>query len=119
MMVLARVLIALGALCGAAGVAAAASASHMGSRNLDAIALICLAHGPALLALGLHGRGKVLLWGGAALATGTAVFGLDLISREVIERSLFSGAAPTGGGLMILGWLVVAAGAFASGPARN
>lgn len=119
MLILARALVFVGALCGAAGVAAAASGSHLGSRNLDAIALICLAHGPALLALGLHGRGRILMWGGAVLAFGTLIFGLDLMTRELLARSLFPGAAPIGGGLMMLAWLTVAAGAFQGVVRRN
>ncbi|MDP3401654.1 MAG: hypothetical protein Q8R97_11075, partial [Brevundimonas sp.] len=58
--VMGMVLAAAG-LIGAVGVASAAASSHGGeSRNLAAIAMICLAHGPALLALALAGRGRVL-----------------------------------------------------------
>ncbi len=108
MVPIARVLVVLGALCGAAGVAAAAAGSHLDSRNLDAIALICLSHGPALLALGLYGKGRGLLWGGLALAFGTAIFGGDLMVREAFERALFPGAAPLGGGIMIASWFALA-----------
>lgn len=112
MLLVGRVLVTAGAIFGAIGVAAAASASHLESRNLAAIATIFLAHGPALLALGLHGRGRVLMAGGSLLLLGTMMFGSDLGMREVSQHSLFPAAAPIGGGLMLAGWLVVAIGAW-------
>lgn len=106
-----RIMLVTAGLVGAAGVMAAAGASHSGeSRNLAAIATICLAHGPALLALGLMGRGRVLAAAGFALALGTVVFAGDLGMREWLGRGLFAGAAPLGGGGMMLGWLGIALG---------
>jgi uncharacterized membrane protein YgdD (TMEM256/DUF423 family) len=104
------VLLIAAGLVGAAGVAAAASASHGDSRNLGAIAMICLAHGPALLALGLAGRGRVLLLSGMVLALGTLLFVADLGLREWLGHALFPGAAPLAGAAMILGWLGLAIG---------
>jgi uncharacterized membrane protein YgdD (TMEM256/DUF423 family) len=103
-------LIAAG-LVGAAGVIAAAGASHAGeSRNLGAIATVCLAHGPALLALGLVGKSSVLVASGLVLAIGTVLFAADLCLREWLGHALLPGAAPLAGGAMILGWLGVALG---------
>ena len=104
-----RLTIAAGGLAGAVGVMAAASASHLGeSRNLAAIAAIGLAHGPALLALGLAGPATRLFRIAAALlALGTLVFAADLGMREWQGASLFPGAAPVGGLGMIGGWLFV------------
>jgi len=78
-----RVLLIAAGLIGISGVMAAAAASHAGeSRNLAAIAAICLSHGPALLALGLLGQGRVLQSAGWLLAGGTLVFAADLGVRD-------------------------------------
>ncbi len=101
-----RLLLVAASLVGACGVAAAAASSHVtGSRNLAAIAAICLSHGPALLALGLYGQSRSMLIAGYGLALGTVLFVADLGLREWIGHGAFPGAAPLGGGLMILGWL--------------
>ena len=103
-----RWVLAAAGLIGASGVMAAAAASHAGeSRNLAAIAAIGLAHGPALLALALAGRGRVLGVAAALLALGTAVFVGDLGMREWLGRGLFPAAAPFGGAAMIGGWLAI------------
>ena len=109
MALLPRVLLALAGLIGAAGLAPPAAASHGGSRNLAAMAMIFLAHGPVLAALALHGRGRPLLAAASVLAMGTLVFGGDLALRQWLGHGLFAGAAPLGGGLMILGWLGLSA----------
>lgn len=107
----AHILLVAAGLIGAIGVMAAAATSHAGeSRNLGAIAMICLAHGPALLALGLAGRGRVLPAAGLVLAVGTALFAGDLGMREWLGHGLFPGAAPLAGGAMIIGWIGVAVG---------
>lgn len=110
-----RVTVVAAGIIGAAGVMAAAAASHGGeARNLAAIATICLAHGPALLALGLAGRGRALRIVGLALAAGTIVFAADLGVREWLGHGAFPGAAPLGGVMMILGWLGIAVAAAAA-----
>ena len=112
----ARLVLLAAGLAGMAGIMAAAAASHAGeSRNLSAIAAICLAHAPALLALGLAGQGRLLRGAGLVLAAGTLVFAGDLGVREWLGHGLFIGAAPLGGGAMILGWAAIAvAGASGS-----
>lgn len=108
-----RVALAMAGMLGAVGVVAAAGASHGGDqRNLSAIAAIGLAHGPALLALALAGRGRMLGMAAALLATGTVVFVADLGMREWLEHGLFPGAAPLGGVGMIGGWLAIVAAAL-------
>lgn len=104
-----RLTIAAAGLIGGAGIIAAAAASHGGeSRNLSAIAAICLAHGPALLALGLHGlRGRLFGVAALLLALGTLVFAGDLFAREMSGSGLLPMAAPLGGILMIGGWAAV------------
>jgi uncharacterized membrane protein YgdD (TMEM256/DUF423 family) len=103
--------LATAGLVGAAGVAAAAGASHGGSRNLASIASIGLSHGPALLALGLAGRGRAMAIAAALLGAGTIVFLTDLALREWGSGPLITAAAPLGGGLMVAGWLAVVAAA--------
>lgn len=104
-----RLTLAAAGLVGAIGVMSAAAASHGGeSRNLSAVAAICLAHGPALLALGLAGRGKLMAVAAALIGVGTLVFAGDLGIREWLGHGAFPGAAPLGGIGMIGGWLVVA-----------
>ena len=105
-----RIILIAAGLIGAVGVMAAAAASHGESRDLAAMAAICLAHGPALLALGLMGRGRVLMTAGLVLVLGTAIFAGDLSMREWLGNGLFAGAAPIGGVAMILGWLGIALG---------
>lgn len=101
-----RLTLTAAGLIGAVGIVSAAASSHAGeSRNLSSIALICLAHGPALLALGvsaLPGRGWKIAAG--LLAIGTLVFCADLGLREWQEQGAFPGAAPLGGMGMIGGW---------------
>lgn len=104
-----RALLVAAGLIGAAGVASAAAASHApDTRNLAAIAAICLSHGPALLALGLHARSRAFMVFGAILAAGTILFAGDLAIREWMGHGLFPSAAPLGGGAMMLAWVGVA-----------
>lgn len=105
MTLLPRLLLIFAGLVGAIGVAAAAAGSHGASRNLSAIAMIFLAHAPVFVAIALHGRGRAMTAAACALALGTLVFGADLGMREWLGHALFPGAAPLGGGGMMLGWL--------------
>ncbi|MAY63213.1 MAG: hypothetical protein CML29_13475 [Rhizobiales bacterium] len=96
-------------LLGISGVAAAALSAHAGSdpRMMGAVALICLAHAPALLAIGVSGRREVLLrFAALLLFFGAALFGSDLALREYGHGRLFPMAAPTGGVTMMAGWLL-------------
>jgi len=109
-----RLTLAAGGLAGAAGVALAAAASHGGDEHLlGAASTICLAHGPALLALGLYGvPGRMLKASAGLLALGALVFAGDLITRHFTGSGLFPGAAPLGGIGMIAGWLAAVFSAF-------
>ncbi|WP_244465649.1 DUF423 domain-containing protein [Devosia chinhatensis] len=109
-----RFLLAAAGIVGALGVAAAASASHAtDSRNMLALAAICLSHGPALLALGLAGHSKALRYAGSVLAIGTLLFAADLVARERLGQGLFPAAAPIGGAAMILAWVGIAVAGLA------
>jgi uncharacterized membrane protein YgdD (TMEM256/DUF423 family) len=109
-----RSLVLAGGLCGVAGVALSAVAAHAGSGNIETSASFLLMHAPAFLAIGLLGEGRILRTGGFVLLIGLLVFAGDLVMRHYAGARLFPMAAPIGGGLLILGWLIVALSAFAS-----
>ena len=101
-------------LMGLAGVAAAAAASHGSDPRLMAGAsAMCLAHAPALIAL--HAAWPSVRTAPLAallLIVGTVLFASDLLFRHAAGHGLFPMSAPTGGFLMMAGWLAVALGAF-------
>ncbi|AKR56295.1 membrane protein [Devosia sp. H5989] len=109
-----RITLGLGGLIGGAGVALAAAASHGGDEHLlGAASTICLAHGPALLALGLlRLPGRALQAAALLLGVGTLFFAGDLITRHFTGAGVFPGAAPLGGAAMIGGWIAVVVAAF-------
>ncbi len=108
-----RFFILAGGLAGAAGVALSAAAAHGGGHDIGIAAPFLLMHAPALLAIGLLGRGRFLTAGGAILLAGLVIFCGDLVMRDFAGHRLFAMAAPAGGTMMILGWLTIAASAFA------
>ncbi|CDZ50844.1 Putative small membrane protein [Neorhizobium galegae bv. orientalis] len=101
-------------LMGAAGVALAAAASHDGDTVfLGSASTMCLAHAPVLLGLYLGYRYfRTATLAALVLGLGTIIFAGDLVSRHYLGDRLFPLAAPVGGTGMMLGWLIVAAGAF-------
>lgn len=111
-----RLIVAFAGIVGGGGVMAAAGATHGGpGSNLGPIAMICLAHGPALLALGLSAwRGRVFDLGAILLGLGTLVFTADLLARQYLGQPIFPMAAPIGGLGMICGWGAVFVGGFIS-----
>lgn len=124
---LVRTLGALSALMGAGGVALSAAAAHGGGGATEQIAAYFLIlHAAALLGLTACAQAfaadipfaRALLCAGAAIELGTIVFSADLADRALTGARLFPMAAPTGGSLMILGWLALAA-IFAWGAARR
>ena len=114
-----RILIAAAGLCGAAGVALSAAAAHLGDTHLATAASFLLAHAPAILAIGLLGRSRVLRLGGFILLIGVVLFSADLTSLDLLGQRPFPYAAPIGGTLTIIGWLVVAASAFSGGARKS
>lgn len=114
-MILGRILLFVGALFGATGVALSAVNAHLGGANIGTAASFLLTHAPALLAIGLlggrYGDGLIRS-GGVLLFFGPLLFSGDLLVREFVGERLFPMAAPSGGTLTILGWIVVAIGAI-------
>ncbi|MFB9947769.1 DUF423 domain-containing protein [Rhizobium puerariae] len=101
-------------LMGACGVALAAAASHGGDTPfLGYASTMCLAHAPVLLGLHVgHKSFRTATIAALVLGLGTIIFAGDLVSRHFLGDRLFPMAAPTGGTTMMLGWLLVALGAF-------
>jgi uncharacterized membrane protein YgdD (TMEM256/DUF423 family) len=108
-----RVFAGLGGLFGAAGIAAYAAAAHSAEGHMATIAPILFIHAPAFLALSLLAKvSRPAYFGAWVLVLGLLFFIGDLVSRDVTGDRLFAFAAPLGGTLLILGWIVVAATAF-------
>ncbi|MBS9720089.1 DUF423 domain-containing protein [Tianweitania sp. BSSL-BM11] len=102
-----RALCVAAALCGAAGVAFSAVATHSGGGTIATGASFLLMHAPALLAVGLLGASKALRLAAWLLFVGVALFAADLIIRHYGAERLFPMAAPAGGVMMILGWIAI------------
>lgn len=101
-------------LMGLAGIVTAAAASHGADPRLMAGAsAMCLAHAPALIALyAAWPSMRAAPLAALLLAVGTALFAGDLLYRHFFGAGLFPMSAPTGGVIMMAGWLAVALGAF-------
>lgn len=114
------ILIILAGLMGAGGVVLAAAGAHAAPNSgLDSAAYMLLFHAAALLGgAGLVQQG--LLWRPLALAVlvgwvvGVALFSGDIAMRAFAGHRLFAMAAPTGGVILIVAWLVLVAAALGS-----
>jgi len=113
-----KALVALGALAGLAGVALSAAAAHVtGGGTLETAARFLLFHAPALLGVAaltgtrrIHpGAGRAA---GLAFALGLVLFCGDLALRSFRGAPLFPMAAPSGGVILMLGWVLVAVAAL-------
>ena len=108
-----RLLILWTGLMGAAGVALAAASAHLpDATRLATASTLLLFHAPAALAaLLLIERGLVQRHLGAVaaagLALGASLFAGDLFARHYFGAGLFPMAAPSGGTLMIVCWLLL------------
>lgn len=115
-----QVLIGIAAIFGCAGVILAAAGAHSkpGS-GLDSAGHMLLFHAPAVIAAcaamasGLLSR-PIALAACAALLLGVALFAGDLALRAYAGHRLFPMAAPTGGIVMMAGWVLLALAAFLS-----
>lgn len=112
--ILPRLTLLLAGLLGAAGVALSAAASHAGEPRLfGAAATACMAQAPALLALHIGWeRIRTATVASLLIALGCLLFVADLLFRSRFGHGLFPMSAPTGGFMMIGGWLALAVGAF-------
>lgn len=117
--------IVVAGLMGACGVGLAAAAAHGGaSPGLTSAAFLLLVHAAALLAavplaaLRLLQR-PLALAAMAAFAVGGALFAADMAMRAFAGQRLLPMAAPTGGTLLLAGWLLLAVAAALAGRARK
>jgi uncharacterized membrane protein YgdD (TMEM256/DUF423 family) len=112
-----RILIVLAAVMGADGVMLAAAAAHLpDASRLASASSMLLFHATAILGIvGLAERSIIHLRIGLTAAFGfviaAALFAGDLTLRQYAGRGLFPMAAPTGGTLLIVSWLVLAVSA--------
>jgi uncharacterized membrane protein YgdD (TMEM256/DUF423 family) len=111
-------LLVLASLMGAAGVVLAAAAAHAApGAGLDSAAYLLLFHGVAILGTASLAQ-QSLLWPPAALAAmagfvvGGALFAGDVSMRAFAGHRLFPMAAPAGGTILIIAWLVLAVAAI-------
>jgi uncharacterized membrane protein YgdD (TMEM256/DUF423 family) len=112
------ILIALAGLMGASGVILAAAGAHMtNAPGLDGAAYLLLFHAAAVLGGGALEQQRVL-WPPlafvalAAWVLGGALFAGDIALRVFVGHRLFAMAAPSGGMILIGGWLVLAGAAI-------
>jgi uncharacterized membrane protein YgdD (TMEM256/DUF423 family) len=109
-----RILIILAGIMGADGVVLAAASAHQADASrLASASSMLLFHSSAVLAVvALAERGVIHVRIGIAAAFGfviaAALFAGDLTLRQYAGHSLFPMAAPTGGTLLIVSWLVLA-----------
>jgi uncharacterized membrane protein YgdD (TMEM256/DUF423 family) len=113
-----RIHILLAALMGAAGVALWAMAAHRGGPNAATAAQMLLFHACAVLGLTACRKQELIRDRVASLAASVLILGAVLFSGDIAARGflgfgLFPMAAPSGGALLILGWLLAAAAALA------
>jgi uncharacterized membrane protein YgdD (TMEM256/DUF423 family) len=112
-----RILIILAGVMGADGLILAAASAHQGdAARLAPASSMLLFHATAVLAVvALAERGVIHARIGIASAFGlviaSAVFAGDLTLRQYAGHGLFPFAAPSGGTLLIVGWLALAVAA--------
>ena len=109
-----RLAVVLAGLMGAAGVALAAAAAHQpDATRLGSASSMLLFHASAVIGAALltgHGIAQRHLGLTATFGfiVGAGLFAGDLAMRQYTGHGLFTMAAPTGGTLLILSWLVLA-----------
>lgn len=115
-----QLLIAFAGLMGAAGVVLTAASAHgKPGAGLDSAGYLLLLHAAAVIATAVAARSGLLL---RPLATvtmvgfilGASLFAADVAARAYLGHRLFPMAAPTGGTILIIGWLVLVAAALAA-----
>jgi uncharacterized membrane protein YgdD (TMEM256/DUF423 family) len=112
-----RILVILAAVMGADGVILAAASAHQpdASRLLAASSMLLFHALAVLAAVALTERGIIDRRLGIVAASGFVIaavlFAADLTLRQYASHRLFPFAAPTGGTLLILSWLLLAVAA--------
>ncbi len=103
-------LICAAGLMGAAGVAAGALAAHQaGGGPLETASHYLLFHAGPVLAIGLNSyKSKLFNVAASLIVIGALLFSVDLALRALANVKPFALAAPAGGIILILGWLMLA-----------
>ncbi len=97
---------------GASGVALLAASAHLAGEMLRPAATLALAHAPVFLGMAALAHStfrSILTFAAALLFLGLALFCGDMAMRVFAGERLFAMTAPTGGFLLIGGWLAIAA----------
>jgi uncharacterized membrane protein YgdD (TMEM256/DUF423 family) len=122
---MAQILIALSGLMGAAGVILTAASAHgRPGAGLDAAGYLLILHAIAVIAA-TAAAGQNLISprigtiAPCAFVLGAALFAADVAMRAYVGTRLFPMAAPAGGTILILAWLVISAAAIAAMSARG
>jgi uncharacterized membrane protein YgdD (TMEM256/DUF423 family) len=108
-----RVLVIFAGLMGAAGVMLAAASAHLAHEGrLETASSMLLFHAPAVLAAALLVErdivhGKIGILGAFGFVIAAALFAGDLSMRQFAGHRLFPFAAPIGGTLFMVSWLVL------------
>lgn len=114
---LSRILIILAGVMGADGVILAAASAHQpDASRLASASSMLLFHAAAVLGVvALTERGvihaRIGIAAGFGFAGAAALFAGDLTLRQYAGHSLFPMAAPSGGTLLVISWLLVAVAA--------
>jgi uncharacterized membrane protein YgdD (TMEM256/DUF423 family) len=118
-----RIIFPLASLMMASGIGMAALAAHAGAgAELGTAATLLLANAPMLAVSGIALALRIVRFGIGIVGTsvafaGTILFATDMAHRGFGHGALFVDAAPIGGSMDILGWVVVAiAGVAAKRP---
>jgi uncharacterized membrane protein YgdD (TMEM256/DUF423 family) len=108
-----QILIALAGVMGAAGIMLTAAGAHgKPGVGLDSAGYLLILHALGVIAgvmaarqgLVLRPLGLVVVWGFVA---GAGLFAADVAARVYLGTRLFPMAAPTGGMILILAWIVL------------
>jgi uncharacterized membrane protein YgdD (TMEM256/DUF423 family) len=112
-----RILIILAGVMGADGVILAALSAHQGDASrLASASSMLLFHATAVLATVALAERRVVhprlgLTAACGFVAAAALFAGDLTLRQFAGQSLFAFAAPTGGTLLIISWILLAVAA--------
>ena len=116
-MIVARLVLAGGALIAGAGIGLLAVAAHAAGAHLDSAALMLAVHGVVLCALApaialrlIELRASIAA--AILLGIGPILFAADIVARWATGERLFAMAAPIGGTMAIMGWGMLALAAL-------
>lgn len=117
----ARMILGSAGLLGAAGVGLGAASAHIGGGDFARLAALFLvihaAALPGILAVPV-GRTTVRNVSASLIALGVALFAGDLAVLGFTGHTPVAGLAPTGGLMLIAGWLALGAAALSRDPTR-